>query len=80
MGRWTVGYANDARSMHRLQKELADIRLPYETTMAGVALENYNQENPGFLRVTADAEKLLFQYFSVPFDGSAVTLFDQVEA
>ena len=73
------GYANDARSMHRLQKELDGVAVPYQTTMAGVTLEKYNQDNPGFLRVTAQAHKVLFEYFTVPFDGSAPALFDRVE-
>ena len=66
------GYANDARSMHKLQPELTapTVALPYATTMAGVMLESYEQEEPGLLRVTVDAKKLLFEYFRVPFGGT----------
>jgi hypothetical protein len=73
------GYADDTRSMHKLQKELAGVELPFQTTLDGVKLENYNQDNPGFLRITVGKEKLLFEYFTVPFDGSATALFDSVE-
>jgi len=66
------GYANDARSMHKLQKALTapPVKLPYTTTEAGVALENYQQTEPGFMRITATATKLTFEYFIVPFDSS----------
>ncbi|MBW4039927.1 MAG: hypothetical protein HIU91_13855 [Acidobacteria bacterium] len=77
------GYANDARSMHKLQPELTTppVALPYQTTMAGVMLEAYEQEEPGFLRVTVDAHKLLFEYFRVPFGGTLeVTAFDTFTA
>ena len=65
------GYANDATSMHKLQTQLTTppVKLPYQTTVAGVALEAYEQEEPGFLRVTASAGKILFEYFRVPFGG-----------
>jgi hypothetical protein len=63
------GYANDTRSMHKLQKALGvPIELPYKTTVAGVNLENYQEEEPGFMRVTATPHKLKFEYFVVPFD------------
>ena len=69
------GYANDASSMHKLQTQLTTppVKLPYQTTVAGVALENYEQEQAGFLRITASAEELLFEYFRVPFGGAAET-------
>jgi hypothetical protein len=65
------GYANDATSMHKLQTGLTTtpISLPYETTVAGVALEAYEQEQPGFLRITATPDELQFEYFRVPFGG-----------
>jgi hypothetical protein len=37
--------------------------------VAGVALEAYEQEQPGFLRITATAGELQFEYFRVPFGG-----------
>ena len=73
------GYANDARSMHKLQKSLQGQPTPIKTTIDGLTLENYNQDNPGFLRITASANELLFEYFLVPFDGSPVMLFDSVK-
>jgi hypothetical protein len=53
---------------------------PIKTTIDGVSLEQYNELNPGFLRVTASAEELRFEYFVVPFDGSAPSLFDEFTA
>ncbi len=65
------GYANDVGSMHKLQAGLTKpaVKLPYQTTVAGVALEAYEQEEPGFLRITASEGKLEFEYFRVPFGG-----------
>jgi Calcineurin-like phosphoesterase len=65
------GYANDVGSMHKLQTELTTppVKLPYQTTVAGVELEKYEQEEPGFLRITATAKELKFEYFRVPFGG-----------
>jgi hypothetical protein len=65
------GYANDVGSMHKLQTQLTTppVKLPYQTTVTGVALEAYEQEEPGFLRITASAGELLFEYFRVPFGG-----------
>jgi len=77
------GYANDVGSMHKLQTQLTTppVPLPYETTIAGVALENYEQEEPGFLRITATADELQFEYFRVPFGGVAeATPFDTFTA
>jgi Calcineurin-like phosphoesterase len=74
------GYANDPRSMHKLQKELKGVKVPYKTTLDGVSLQKYQTEEPGFLRVTVDAKKILFEYFLVPFDGGAVTLLESFEA
>jgi Calcineurin-like phosphoesterase len=72
------GYADAARSMHRLQKGLKGKSLPIQTTHPDVKLENFNQEEPGFLRVTVDKNEVLFEYFLVPFDGkTGVSLFEQ---
>ncbi len=70
------GYANDVTSLHQLQTELTTppVALPYQTTVAGVALEAYEQEMAGFLRITATAEELTFEYFRVPFGGVAETV------
>ncbi len=64
------GYANDARSMHKIQKELTNVQLPYQTTHADVVFEKFEQEQSGFLRITVDKDAVQFEYFRVPFDGS----------
>jgi hypothetical protein len=64
------GYANDARSLHKIQPELVSARLPYQTTMPGVQFESFDEESAGFLRVTASAGQLRFEYFRVPFSGT----------
>jgi hypothetical protein len=65
------GYANDVGSLHKLQPELTTppVKLPYQTTVAGVSLENYEQEQAGFLRITAEDGLITFEYFRVPFGG-----------
>jgi hypothetical protein len=70
------GYANNATSLHKLQVGLTTppVALPYQTTLAGVMLENYEQEEPGFLRITVDASVMTFEYFRVPFGGVAETV------
>jgi hypothetical protein len=69
------GYANAATSMHQLQPGLTTppVALPYQTTVEGVMLEQYQENEPGFLRITADANGLTFEYFLVPFGGVAET-------
>ncbi len=77
------GYANDVGSLHKLQPELTTppVALPYATTVAGVNLEAYEQEQAGFLRITATAAELQFEYFRVPFGGVAeTTAFDTFTA
>jgi hypothetical protein len=76
------GYANDPRSMHKLQKGLPQPKKGgvIETTIKEVTLAKYNEENPGFLRITASKKEVRFEYFLVPFDGSAVSLFDEFTA
>ena len=64
------GYANEARSMHQIQKQLKDVDLPYQTTHADVLFENFEEEQSGFLRITVDKKAVLFEYFRVPFDNS----------
>ncbi len=71
------GYANDERSMHKLQKGLP-AGLPLKTTQPDVRLMNYNEKDPGFLRVTVEPGGITFEYFAVPFNGSPVSLFDTV--
>jgi hypothetical protein len=74
------GYADDPRSMHKLQKDLKNAKLPYNTTFNGVELQKFQEEEPGFLRVTVDAQGLLLEYFVVGFSDGAVSLFDSVRA
>lgn len=73
------GYADAPRSMHRLQKGLLGEKLPIQTTRADVKLENFNQTDPGFLRISVDAKQILFEYFLVPFAGGAdkIRLFEK---
>ena len=70
------GYANDARSMHHLAKGLG--KPPIQTSHPDVKLMNYNDTQPGFLRVTVVPDGITFEYFQVPFDGSAPALFETV--
>jgi 3',5'-cyclic AMP phosphodiesterase CpdA len=65
------GYADQLRSMHRLQKGLLNKELPFQTTHPDVKLENFNQTEPGFLRITVDQDQILFEYFLVSFDDGA---------
>jgi len=77
------GYANEAKSLHRLQKGLtADKKTgKIKTTVPGVVLEKFNEVEPGFLRVTANAKQIGFEYFTVDFNPPhAVTLFDTFTA
>jgi hypothetical protein len=61
------GYADNERSLHKLQKGLEDEDLPYQTTRAGVQMNKFDQKNPGFLRLTATPANLSVDYFTVPF-------------
>jgi hypothetical protein len=73
------GYANDPRSMHKLQKGIIKEKLPFTTGRAGVKLESLEESHAGFLRITASTAKLLFEYFIVDWNDSAkVTLHDTV--
>ncbi len=80
------GYADDARSLHKLQKDLGlndkkkPHKLPVKTTLPGVELQNFNEAEPGFLRVTVNQKQILFEYFLVPFDDGPVTLFESFPA
>jgi 3',5'-cyclic AMP phosphodiesterase CpdA len=72
------GYANDARSMHKMQRKLLNVQLPFQTTLSDVVLNNFQQDEPGFLRITADPNSLLLEYFIVRFSDDSVELFDHV--
>ena len=70
------GYANTERLVHKLQKD-DNGKYPKKETKAKSAvdtsldltLENYDQDNAGFLRITVTAKKLTIDSFSVPFEG-----------
>jgi hypothetical protein len=67
------GYANTPKLMHQLQTNPADkskIKPPFKTTEPDIVLAAYNDEEPGFLRLTIDAKTLTTEYFLVPFTGS----------
>jgi predicted phosphodiesterase len=66
------GYALTQRSLHKLQKGLQKVTLPYKTTRQGVVLEGLDVENSGFLRITAAPTKLTIDYFSVSFANPPV--------
>jgi hypothetical protein len=70
------GYANTPKAMHKLQVNPADgspITTPFQTTEAEVTLESFNDTDPGFLRVTIDAQTLTAEYLLIPFDGEPPT-------
>ena len=68
--------------MHKVQKNLRAKTKdkakpkPIQTTLEGVVLETYHDEEPGFLRITVSKRSIDFEYYLVPFDDSPVTLFD----
>jgi hypothetical protein len=74
------GYANDPRSMHKLQKGIAQEHLPFTTRFPGLRLMKFNQTDPGFLRVSVTKESIEFEYFVVPFDDSPIRRFDAFTA
>jgi predicted phosphodiesterase len=67
------GYADTLRAMHKMQRDPergnAPITEPFDTDMAGVRLESYNEVDPGFGRITVDDQNLTFEYFACPFEG-----------
>jgi hypothetical protein len=70
------GYANTQKSMHQLQTDpnTPDGKIPFnfQTTRPDVILSSYNTTNPGFLRLTVDANNLKGEYFINQFDNSPV--------
>lgn len=61
------GYANTPRLMHRIESDFNNQPLP---SRPDLTLMSYNDQDPGFLRVTIDKNKqnLTCDYFVVPFD------------
>jgi 3',5'-cyclic AMP phosphodiesterase CpdA len=67
------GYADKPQAMHLLQTPPKGGPIPknFQTTEPGVVLANYNDQDPGFLRITIDPHTMVGEYFSVPFGGSS---------
>jgi len=65
------GYANKPALLHRIEKASNGKALPpgFQTTHQDLKLMTFNDQEPGFLRVTVDGKKqtVTFDYFIVPF-------------
>jgi len=75
------GYANTPKQLHKLQRDAAHdpVPCPSPTSTPEVELRGYNENAPGFLRVTVTSTELTAEYFTVPFTGSVPTTpFDSV--
>ncbi|MFY9872201.1 MAG: metallophosphoesterase [Candidatus Nitrosopolaris sp.] len=68
------GYANSPRLLHKIESDENGDRLPpeYQTTRPDLKLMAYNDQEPGFLRISIDNRKktLTSDYFLVPFDDT----------
>ena len=68
------GYANRAGLMHKVEKgsDGGPLHSGFQTTHKDLKLAWHNDEQPGFLRATLDANKktLTSEYFLVPFAGA----------
>lgn len=71
-----AGYANTFKSMHKLAADpnTADkiIPVPFQTSLPDVLLQNYNTSEPGFLRITVDANILKVEYFINSFENDSI--------
>lgn len=69
------GYANSTRQMHKLRRNAAKdpVPCPSPTSDPTVELRGYNENVPGFLRVTVTSSELTAEYFTVPFTGPVPT-------
>lgn len=67
------GYATKSQALHKIEKDQDGDPLPpnFQTSLPDLKLMSYNDQEPGFLRITIDAKKktLTSDYFLVPFDG-----------
>ncbi|HEY0756924.1 MAG TPA: metallophosphoesterase [Ktedonobacteraceae bacterium] len=75
------GYANTLAQLHKMQRDANNdpVPCPSPTSDPGVELRGYNENAPGFLRVTVTSTTLTADYFTVPFTGVAATSpFDSV--
>lgn len=77
------GYAS-VRTMHQLQlnpqtHSKISVAKPFQTTMAGLSLKNYNEDLPGFLRITVDKQFIRGAYFINDMTAAAqsATPFDE---
>lgn len=68
--------------MHKIELGTDGKPLPesFQTTLPDVRLMTYEDQQPGFLRISVDSDKkeLTSEYFTVPFDGSPTQLRDAV--
>jgi len=68
------GYANTYNLLHKIELDESGQQLPpgYQTTRPDLRLMAYNDQEPGFLRISIDNKKktLTSDYFLVPFDGT----------
>lgn len=82
------GYANTPKLLHKIEKGIKlaagkgnKPKSGSNTTHPDLNLEQYNDQEPGFLRITIDSAKknATFDYFLVPFTAAApATPFDTV--
>jgi hypothetical protein len=67
------GYANSPKLLHKIESDASGQRLHpgYQTTRPDLRLMSYDDQEPGFLRITIDNKKktLTSDYFLVPFNG-----------
>ncbi len=66
------GFGGTPKAIHKVQKENGkQLVLPYQTLKNDVILSNFQDQTPGFLRITIDAaaNTLTGEYFSVPFEA-----------
>ncbi len=65
------GYANSPKQIHKLQRDASKdpVPCPSPTSDPEVELRGYNENAPGFLRVTVTSTELTAEYFTVPFTG-----------
>lgn len=77
------GYANTTRLMHKIEQDNGR-PLPegFQTTLPDVKLMAFEDQQPGFLRISVDSDKkeLTSEYFTVPFDQGPTQLRDSVTA
>jgi Icc-related predicted phosphoesterase len=66
------GYAHSPKALHKMQTDAHHNppKTPFDTTVAGVSLQTFNDAEPGFLRISVNATTLKGEYFLVPFDGN----------